>query len=156
VPPVYSAIKLDGVPLYRRARGIDERPVQPDQPVQSISAEDPFEHDLPLQELAPTIRRLAEKTWEASRKTERIGRTVVLKLKTSQFRILTRSFTPETPPDSLEILTEIALSLRDRVQQLDGTLYRLVGVGLGGFREREETVLQGSLFGESESDVPLQ
>ena len=98
-----------GASLYRRARGIDERPVQPDQPVQSISAEDTFEHDVPLEELAPTIRRLAVKTWEASRKTERVGRTVVLKLKTSQFRILTRSHTPETPPDSLEALTDIAL-----------------------------------------------
>ncbi len=145
-----------GASLYRRARGIDERPVQPDQPVQSISAEDTFEHDIPLQELAPTIRRLAVKTWEASRKTERVGRTVVLKLKTSRFRILTRSFTPETPPSSLEILTDIALSLCDRVEQPDGTLYRLVGVRLGGFREREETILQGSLFGESESDTPAQ
>jgi DNA polymerase-4 len=127
--------------------------VQPDQPVQSISAEDTFEHDVPLDELAPTIRRLAVKTWEASRKTERVGRTVVLKLKTSQFRILTRSFTPESPPHSLEMLTDIALSLCDRVGQPGRTLYRLVGVGLGGFREREETGLQGTLFDGYEQAV---
>ena len=138
-----------GASLYRRARGIDERAVEPNQPVQSISAEDTFEHDVPLQELAPTIRRLAVKTWEASRKTERVGRTVVLKLKTSQFRILTRSFTPETPPASLETFTEIALSLCGRVEQPEGTLYRLVGVGLGGFREREEMLSQGSLFDDA-------
>jgi DNA polymerase-4 len=135
-----------GASLYRRARGIDERAVEPDQPVQSISAEDTFEHDLPLSELAPTIRRLAEKTWQATRKTERVGRTVVLKLKTAQFRILTRSHTPDTPPDSLERLTEIALSLCARVEQPEQTLYRLVGVGLGGFREREEQDSQGELF----------
>ena len=135
-----------GASLYRRARGIDERPVQPDQPVQSISAEDTFEHDIPLGELAPTIRRLAAKTWEASRKTERVGRTVVLKLKTSQFRILTRSHTPDAPPATLENFTDIALSLCARVEQPDGTLYRLVGVGLGGFRERDEGAFQGSLF----------
>ena len=137
-----------GAALHRRARGIDERPVQPDQPVQSISAEDTFEHDLPLHELAPTIRRLAAKTWEASRKTERVGRTVVLKLKTSQFRILTRSHTPETPPDSVERFTDIALSLLSRVEQPERTLYRLVGVGLGGFRERGEVDSQGELFDE--------
>jgi len=141
-----------GGSLYRRARGIDERPVQPDQPVQSISAEDTFEHDVPLDALEPSIRRLAVKTWEASRKTERVGRTVVLKLKTAQFRILTRSHTPESPPESLDALTEIALSLRDRVQQPEATLYRLVGVGLGGFREREEAILQGSLFGQADTD----
>ena len=135
-----------GASLYRRARGIDERPVQPDQPVQSISAEDTFERDLPIDALEPTIRRLAIKTWEASRKTERIGRTVVLKLKTAQFRILTRSCTPESPPASLEELTQIALALCARVEQPSDTLYRLVGVGLGGFREREEALAQGSLF----------
>ena len=40
------------------------------------------------------IRRLAENTWTASRKESRIARTVVLKLKTSEFKILTRSHTP--------------------------------------------------------------
>ncbi len=143
-----------GASLYRRARGIDERAVEPDQPVQSISAEDTFERDLPLSELAPTIRRLAEKTWDTTRKTERVGRTVVLKLKTAQFRILTRSHTPDTPPDSLQRLTEIALSLCARVEQPQGTLYRLVGVGLGGFREREETDSQGELFTSSLAHSP--
>ncbi len=139
-----------GGSLYRRARGIDERQVQPNQPVQSISAEDTFERDLPLHELGTAIRRLAIKTWEASRKTERVGRTVVLKLKTSQFQILTRSRTPDTPPASLEVLTDIALSLCARVEQPQDTLYRLVGVGLGSFREREDVLAQGSLFEETD------
>ncbi|KAF1717221.1 DNA polymerase IV [Pseudoxanthomonas wuyuanensis] len=135
-----------GASLYRRARGIDERPVQPDQPVQSISAEDTFATDLPLEKLDDAIRQLAAKTWQATRKTERIGRTVVLKLKTAQFRTLTRSFTPETPPASQEELTAIALALRDRVELPSTTRYRLVGVGLSGFRDREEVVNQPGLF----------
>lgn len=135
-----------GVRLYHRARGIDEREVEPNQPVQSISAEDTFEHDQLLEDIEPTIRRLAEKTWQAAAKTERVGRTVVLKLKTAQFRILTRSHTPETPPASLEQFTAIALSLRDRVELPARTRYRLVGVGLGGFRDRDESSSQGGLF----------
>ena len=129
-----------------RGRAIDERPVQPDQPVQQISAEDTFETDLLLGEFDDTIRRLAEKTWDATKKTERIGRTVVLKLKTAQFRILTRSHTPEAPPSSLEELTAIALALRERVDLPASTRYRLVGVGLGNFREREDVVEQPSLL----------
>jgi len=132
--------------LYQRARGIDEREVEPNQPVQSISAEDTFEHDLLLEELEPTIRRLAEKTWAAAGKVERVGRTVVLKLKTAQFRLLTRSHTPEIPPSSMQQLADIALSLRDRVDLPARTRYRLVGVGLGGFRERDDTSSQGGLF----------
>jgi len=140
-----------GARLHLRAQGIDERPVQPDQPVQSISAEDTFEHDLTLYAFEGEIRRLAEKTWLATRRTQRVGRTVVLKLKTAQFRILTRSFTPESPPASLEAFTAIALSLRDRVDLPAATRYRLVGVGLSGFRERDEVEWQGNLFGDGPS-----
>jgi DNA polymerase-4 len=63
----------------------------------------------------PMIVRLAEKVWEASRKEPRIARTIVLKLKTSEFNILTRSHTPPFPPSSCEELTAIALSLRERI-----------------------------------------
>lgn len=136
-----------GESLYRRARGIDERPVEPDQPVQSISSEDTFAQDVPLSALDEAIARLADKTWQATRKTDRVGRTVVLKLKTAQFRILTRSFTPEAPPASREEFTAIALALRDRVALPADTLYRLVGVGLSSFCERDEILLQSDLFG---------
>src|SRR5205814_4794784 len=57
----------------------------------SISAEDTFEQDVLLPETEPMIRRLAEHAWAASRNESRIARTVVLKLKTSEFKILTRS-----------------------------------------------------------------
>jgi DNA polymerase IV len=133
--------------LHEYAQGIDERSVEPDQPVQSISSEDTFEHDVLLDELAPTIRRLAEKTWQVASKTERIGRTVVLKLKTAQFRILTRSLTPDAPPASLEQFAEIALGLLTRVELPASTRYRLVGVGLSGFRDRDAlTAPQPELF----------
>src|SRR5438309_7087066 len=79
-----------GVRLYELARGIDDSEVVPNRPTQSISAEDTFEQDVLLAEMEPMIRRLAEHTWEASRKESRIARTVVLKLKTSDFKILTR------------------------------------------------------------------
>ena len=137
-----------GARLHQRALGIDDRPVEPDQPVQSISSEDTFETDLPLEDLVPMIERLAEKTWAATRKTARVGRTVVLKLKTSQFRILTRSFTPDVPPASQAELTRIALALRERVELPASTRYRLVGVGIGGFREPDEFPVQAGLFEE--------
>ena len=143
---LHSRFGSFGASLYRRARGIDERPVQPDQPVQQISAEDTFERDLLLGEFDEAIRSLAEKTWNSTRKTERVGRTVVLKLKTAQFRIITRSHTPDTPPASLQEFVEIALALRGRVDLPAQTRYRLVGVGLGGFRERDEVMEQGGLF----------
>jgi DNA polymerase-4 len=137
-----------GLRLYELARGIDNNKVVPDRPTQSISAEDTFERDVPLTETEPMIRRLAEKTWTASRKESRIARTVVLKLKTSEFSILTRSYTPGSPPSSCEELTSIALLLRDRVDLGPKQLFRLVGVGLSNFRDTEETSSQPVLFDE--------
>jgi DNA polymerase-4 len=93
------------------------------------------------------IRRLAEKTWAASRKESRIARTVVLKLKTSEFNILTRSHMPPSPPASCEELINIALLLRERVGLGQKQRFRLVGVGLSNFRDPEEMDAQADLFG---------
>jgi DNA polymerase-4 len=135
-----------GLRLHELARGIDDGEVVPDRPTQSISAEDTFEHDVPLAETEPMIRRLAEKVWSASRKESRIAWTVVLKLKTSEFRILTRSHTPGSPLSSCEELTDIALRLRERVELGPQQRYRLVGVGLSNFRDCEDTAAQPDLF----------
>ncbi|HEY8011432.1 MAG TPA: DNA polymerase IV [Rudaea sp.] len=135
-----------GQRLHELAYGIDQRAVNPDQPVQSVSAEDTFEHDVPLSEIEPMLRRLAAKTWAATRKTERIGRTVVLKLKTSDFHILTRSHTPPLPPRGEEEFIAIAVSLRERVELPARTRYRLVGVGLSNFRDEHELLPQAELF----------
>jgi DNA polymerase-4 len=135
-----------GMRLYELARGIDESPVVPDRPTQSISAEDTFEHDLPLSETEPMIRKLAELTWAASRKESRIARTVVLKLRTAEFKILTRRHTPSSPPSSCEELTGIALSLRERVALGPQQRFRLVGVGLSNFFEPEDLSAQSALF----------
>jgi DNA polymerase-4 len=135
-----------GQRLYELTRGIDPSEVVSDRPTKSISAEDTFETDVPLSETEPIILRLAEKVWAASRKEARIARTVVLKLKTSDFHILTRSHTPLVPPSSLEELATIALGLRERVQLSLQQRFRLVGVGLSNFREIEEPPAQGALF----------
>jgi DNA polymerase IV len=134
-----------GQRLYELARGIDENQVVPNRPTQSISAEDTFEQDVLLVETEPMIRRLAEKTWEASRKESRIARTVVLKLKTAEFQLLTRSQTPPSPPASCEELTRIALSLRSKVSLNPRQRFRLVGVGLSNFHVPEE-ITEPSLF----------
>jgi DNA polymerase-4 len=135
-----------GQRLYQLARGIDDNEVVPDRPTKSISAEDTFSTDVPLAETESIILRLAERVWAASRKESRIPRTVVLKLKTSAFAILTRSHTPPSPPSSCEELTSIALTLRGRVNLDPQQRFRLVGVGLSNFRGPEEAPAQATLF----------
>jgi DNA polymerase IV len=132
--------------LHELARGIDDSEVVPDRPTQSISVEDTFEQDVLLAETEPMIRRLAEKLWSASRKESRTARTVVLKMKTSEFKVLTRSHTPGSPPSSCDELTDIAMRLRERVALGPQQRYRLVGVGLSNFREPEQVAAQPALF----------
>lgn len=153
----FSALELEsrfgrfGRRLSELAHGVDEHRVLPDRPTQSVSAEDTFAQDLPLTALAPHILRLAEKTWAAARKTERVPRTVVLKLKTRDFRVLTRSLTPPHAPASFDEFANMALALCERVadepdNEAAPTLYRLVGVGLSNFHEADDPRLQADLF----------
>jgi DNA polymerase IV len=135
-----------GLRLHELARGIDPSEVVPDRLTRSISAEDTFERDVPIAETEPMIRSLAEKVWAASRKESRIARTVVLKLKTSEFKILTRSHTPSFPLSTCEELTEIALALREKVDLGPRQRFRLVGVGLSNFEEPADTEVQPTLF----------
>jgi DNA polymerase-4 len=135
-----------GLRLYELARGIDYNPVVPNRPSKSISAEDTFERDIPLEETEQQLRSLAAKVWAASHQNARMARTVVLKLKTKEFSTLTRSLTPPVMPASLEEFTIVTLSLRERVELSPGQLFRLVGVGLSNFQEDAES--NSSLFEE--------
>jgi DNA polymerase IV len=135
-----------GVRLYELARGIDENPVVTDRPTKSISVEDTFQEDVLLADTEPMIRRLAETLWFASRGESRIPRTVVLKLKTTEFKILTRRQTPAHPPSSCDELADIALKLRDRVDLGALQRFRLVGVGLSNFQDAANTSSQAVLF----------
>jgi len=146
LPTLENRFGRYGVRLHELARGVDESKVVPDRPTKSISAEDTFEHDVSLLETEPMIRKLAELTWAASSKESRVARTVVLKLKTADFKILTRSHTPLSPPASCEELTAIALSLRDRIDLGPKQRFRLVGVGVSNFVDPLDASAQSPLF----------
>jgi DNA polymerase-4 len=137
--------------LHELAHGIDRRAVVSERPTLQVSSEDTFSSDVLLSETTDEIRRLAAKTWqgyqrERERHPERIARTVVLKLKTADFRILTRSLTAAPPPTSETELADIACALRGRVDLPASTRYRLVGVGLSGFIDTDEARAQSDLF----------
>ena len=126
-----------GIRLHQLARGIDHNPVVPNRASKSISAEDTFEQDIPLDQTEPLIRLLAEKVWNGSNGNARSAKTIVLKLKTKEFATITRSLTPPAPPTSCDELAAIALSLRERVESGPQQLFRLVGVGLSNFQIEE-------------------
>lgn len=131
--------------LYELARGIDERPVDPNQPIRSISAEDTFEVDQPLSKTSEAIARLAAKSWDSVQKASLKGRTVTLKIKTSKFQILTRSQTLDHPFTSKIEVLKVAQQLRERLPETIGSV-RLVGVGMSNFVDATENEVQAELF----------
>lgn len=133
-----------GSRLFELARGVDDRPVQPNRPRKSISAEDTLAADLPADALVPHIQRMAEKTWRTAERAGLSGRTVVLKLKTADFRILTRRSTHDQPVRGAELLVGAATRLLAGVENR-GMRYRLVGVGLSELESVRDGP-QGGLF----------
>ncbi|HEV2550728.1 MAG TPA: DNA polymerase IV [Stellaceae bacterium] len=114
--------------LARFARGEDDRAVDPDAPMKSISAETTFERDLAAYEaLAAELWPLTE---QLARRLERAGRAAVgiaLKLKTSDFQVLSRSRRLVDPTQRAETLYAAALPLLRAAA--DGTHFRLIGIG---------------------------
>lgn len=118
-----------GSRLYHLARGVDERSVHADHTAKNVSAETTFNSDLSTREqLAPVLRALSEKVSARLKKAGIAGRTVVLKLKTSDFKIRTRNRQLAAPTRLADRIFETALPLLEK--ELDGTRFRLLGVGV--------------------------
>jgi DNA polymerase-4 len=114
--------------LYNFARGEDSRSVEPNAPTKSVSAETTFDEDrADLAHLAARLWPLCEKVSERLKRADLAGQTVTLKLKTADFRILTRSRRLGDPTRMAEVLYRTAHRLLER--ECDGRRFRLIGVG---------------------------
>ncbi len=115
--------------LYHLARGIDTRRVDPEGAVKSVSAETTFDRDLAdLQDLIPILRGLAEKVSCRLKRKHLAGRTVVLKLKSADFRIRTRNRRLSDPTRLADRIFSVGRDLLQK--ETDGTRYRLIGIGV--------------------------
>lgn len=118
-----------GHTLARLVHGDDPRQVVPDRPLKSISAEATFRHDLTAAEpLAEALRDLTARIAERLKRTSLAGGTVVLKLKTADFRSLTRQSRLAYPTQQAEVIFEHGLRLLRR--EANGRAFRLIGIGV--------------------------
>ena len=118
-----------GTRLYRLARGQDDRRVHADHEAKSVSAETTFDTDLASPaDLVPVLRALSEKVSSRLKKSGIAGRTVVLKLKTKDFRIRTRNRQLADPTRLADRIFQTGLELLRK--ETDGTQYRLLGIGV--------------------------
>ncbi|EFM59530.1 DNA polymerase IV [Brucella sp. BO2] len=118
-----------GQRLYRLSRGQDSRKVEPDHDMKSVSAETTFNTDLSAaDDLVPVLRALSEKVSRRLKAGEIAGRTIVLKLKTQDFKLRTRNRQLGDPTQLADRIFRTGLQLLEK--EMDGTRFRLLGIGV--------------------------
>ena len=138
----------DGLSLWRLAHGLDARPVATVRETKSVSAETTFSSDLAsIEELTPVLYRLCEKLALRLKDSELATAGVVLKLKTDRFQSRTRSRSGLPPTQLAGRLFDAGRALL--VPEIDGTRFRLIGIGASDLRAADEAdhgdLVDGSL-----------
>jgi len=124
--------------FWELSRGLDERDVIPDAQAKSIGAEDTFEADLrELEALKPHLHSQALRVGRRLRRAGVKSRVVQLKVKFSDFEVITRRVTLDPPTDDGQTLYRAALELMERVPttkavRLTGVSAQELGKGGGG------------------------
>ncbi|MCC5978910.1 MAG: DNA polymerase IV [Salinarimonas sp.] len=128
LPDLMRIAGNDAQRLAKLARGEDSRRVEPERAAKSVSNETTFDTDIAaLEVLEPILWELAEKVARRLRAGGIAGRTVVLKLKTRDFRNRTRTVSGLAPT---QLATRLyAAARRLLVAECDGTAFRLIGIG---------------------------
>ena len=125
-----------GQRLFRLSRGIDERHVHNNDPVKSVSSETTFFNDISRHEdLVPILRSLSEKVAWRLKKSGISGQTVVLKMKTADFKLRTRNRKLDDPTQLADRIFRTGLSLL--AKETDGTKFRLIGIGVSDLRDAD-------------------
>jgi DNA polymerase-4 len=126
-----------GLWLYRMANAQDSRRVDPSGEMKTISSETTFNTDLSAYaDLESILWRQSERVSARAKKLGLGGRTIVLKLKTANFSLRTRSASLDAPTQLADRIFRTARAALKR--EADGTRFRLLGVGLSNLAPAQE------------------
>jgi DNA polymerase-4 len=139
-----QALGTGGAVLQRLAQGRDRAPVDGSRPAKTISAETTFEYDVAdRSQLEGALRDLTDRLAERLRSEGVSARTVYVKLKLPDFRLISRQVTT-SPTDDVDAIFQAARSALAKSHP-DATPVRLIGVGLSGLVHPQPD-LQMNLF----------
>jgi DNA polymerase-4 len=124
----------EGARLWRLARGLDARVVNPERDTKSISAETTFDRD--IGEFRPLEQHLWDLTERVSTRLKAnalAGSTVTLKLKSADFKIRTRARSLASPT---QLAARIFAAGRDLLaHEVGSTRFRLIGIGVSNLED---------------------
>ncbi len=136
-----------GLRLSALAHGRDSRAVNPSEARKGISAETTFNADLTaLADLEDVLAGLCEKVARHARSDGHAGRVVTLKLRTTDFRIITRRRTIPVPTQTARTLFAVGRELL--AKEATGKPYRLIGIGIAELVEA--AAVEDDFFGGDE------
>jgi len=126
-----------GSQLFYFSRGLDQRVVKANAKAKSVSNETTFNVDIgDFDVLQARLWPLCEKVSSRLKKSGKAGKTITLKLKTSDFKTINRSHTLSKPTQLAETLyNEVTPMLR---KIMLGKKFRLIGVGISSFGDLED------------------
>jgi DNA polymerase-4 len=145
-----------GSQLARLARGIDDRHVEPNRELKSVSHEETYPVDLYApDDLERELLRMAEAVAARTRRARLLGRTVTVKVRFGDYVTRTRSRTFRAGVCDGRSIAETAHDLLDGVDLYTGV--RLLGVGLSNLvshDERDPTLWEQMRFGLDDGQNP--
>jgi DNA polymerase-4 len=131
--------------LWHLARGQDRRTVSAHTPVKGISNETTFNDDTAsLDILDGHLWRMSEKVADRAKAKSIAGRVVTLKLKTSDFKLVTRRLSLRDPTQMADKIYRTARDLFDQVGAQGP--YRLLGVGISELWDADDADRSGDLL----------
>jgi DNA polymerase-4 len=120
------------------SRGVDERPVRANRIRKSVGAENTFASDLTeLDTMVAELEPLIDKVWRHCESTGNRGRTVTLKVKFSDFEIITRSRSTSSTIASGDNLAHLAIGLLEDAMPFSKAV-RLLGVSLSSLQSERD------------------
>lgn len=132
-----------GLAYYQYARGLDDREVQPERIRKSLGSEETFLDDLAdLGSIELELDKIAQEVARRIQKSEFKAKTLTLKVKYSDFTIITRSITLGHYITSPQEMLRIAMELMSRVEDVETKKVRLLGLTLKN-PDTEEIVCSG-------------
>ena len=139
--------------LLELAHGRDARPVQPDRETKSVSVEETYDTDISDdQRIRAELRKLSDRLGSRMRRAGLSGRTVTLKVRTADFKTVTRSLTRPDPTNGGRDIFGVAVALFGDVER-GGRPVRLLGIGLSQLSEAGEAFQLATTTDPRWSDV---
>lgn len=132
--------------FYDIARGIDDRPVEPESERKSIGTELTYEKDLITSfEIIAELYKVEKELMERLEHAGTTGKTITLKIKFSDFTQITRSRSLKHYIKDFKTLHREVTEIRKSLE-LQGTRIRLLGVSISNLESEEEEKGQLELF----------